>query len=542
MNFNIDKYYRLIKFFIKYGPAGLSSNIESEFNVSIDEHKEGPSGDNSLIDLAKDIQDLGPTFVKLGQLLSTQSDYIPPKFRKELEKLQDDTDAVEFSEIADVIYHELGEKADDLFKGVDLQPLASASLAQVHRATLKDGQEVVVKVQRPGIRKQMLEDFEVLENVSIILDKYYGKNYNFRENLLQVKKHLMLELNYEHEAENLNNFHKLFSKYENLIVPRYNEKLTTSKVIVMEYIEGVSLSQVNDFLNEKYNVEELADNLLLAYLEQILNVGLVHADPHPGNLKLTSEGKIALIDFGMIMRVPIMMREKLAKLILALAEKRSKDAAKISSTIGIKQDDFDYDSYLIKIDELISANTDYHKIKAGQVVLDIAAVADECNLLLPSQFIMLGKTLVKLDKVCDILNPDMDPSELIKDNYHSFVKMDALEKNSISWIYEVLSDSRELVADLPYNFSEILKQFSSGRFNIVVDVKNERNFIQSLQKIANRISNGIVIASLIIGAALMLDIQTSFLILGYPGIAIIFFTIAFILGVYSVVTSMIKDK
>jgi len=539
----ISKYYDVIKFIHKYGSSGLGNSLEKELGVK-------PSADEvSEIDLksknlAEDLYKLGPTFVKIGQLLSSQSDYLPEGYRQALEELQDHVEPVPFKDLDEVIFKELGDKAENIFFEIETEPLASASLAQVHRATLLNGKKVVVKVQRPGIRRRMIEDLEVLAKVASGLDRIKTTTFSFQENLDVLKDNLVEELDYTREANNMRSLKESLAEFEHIKVPAFYSKYSTSRVITQEYIEGINVSKINDEIRNNYDLTTLTEQLLHAFLKQIVKIGFVHADPHPGNILLTPDSKLALIDFGMVLQIPISIQDKLGKIVMAISEGRSQDVASLTASIGVKQYEFNSEEFNLEVDQLVTENLNLplKEVKAGKVVLDIAKIAEKSALKLPAQFVVLGKTLIKLDNIGQLLDPEFDPQKSIRENFTKIIDIEGLDNFSLSWLYQVVTDSKELICELPQNLTESLRHFATGKFRLDVELQNEKNFIQAIQTVANRISNGIVIAALIIGASLMLDIETEFTILGYPGLAIIFFVLAFILGFYSAVISIFRDK
>ena len=332
---HLTRYRQIAWLLAKYGrsdlvkSSGLEQTLQAEERVT---PKEAAKAD----ELAADLEKLGPTFVKLGQLLSTRVELMPQAYLEALARLQDKVEPFGFDEVEKIVSSELGVRMSKAFSDFEMVPIASASLGQVHLAHLRDGRAVAVKVQRPAIREAMVDDLDALEEIAAFLDEHteFGKRYEFRLMLEQFRKSLLRELDYRQEASNLSTFREQLRNFERIIVPAPIADYCTSRVLTMEYVPGVKITEMSPLARMEFDGAALAEELFRAYLDQILVHGFFHADPHPGNVFLTDDYRIALIDLGMVGRVMPRLQEDLLQLLLAISEGRGDEAAQIAIKIG----------------------------------------------------------------------------------------------------------------------------------------------------------------------------------------------------------------
>src|SRR5215471_16207229 len=253
-------------------------------------------------ELTDDLERLGATFIKLGQLLSTRGDLLPEPYLVALERLQDKIAPFPFVEAEQIVTSELGARLSKLFLDFATEPSAAASLAQVHRATMRDGRTVVVKVQRPGVREVIVEDLEALERVAEFIDAHteVGKRYEFTNMLADLRNSLLHELDFQREAANLRRIGSNLREFEQLVLPEPIEDYSTARVLTMEYIPGRKITDISPLRLMELDTRGLAEEIFRAYLKQMLVDGFFHADPHPGNVFITDDDRIALLDLGMV--------------------------------------------------------------------------------------------------------------------------------------------------------------------------------------------------------------------------------------------------
>src|SRR6185295_9858612 len=358
---HLKRYKDIGALFLKYGRSDLvkSAGLEDAILLDEDENPESIIAPNAN-ELAEDLEAMGPTFIKLGQLLSTRADLIPEPYLEALARLQDNVQPIPFAEIEEVVTSELGVRLSKAFAEFDPKPIAAASLGQVHRAEMRDGRQVVVKVQRPNIRAQIATDFETLAEIASFLDGHtaMGKRYEFQRILNEFRKSLLLELDYRIEARNLVTIGQNLDDIDSIIVPTPIDDFTTSRVLTMEYIHGKKVTSLSPLAHIDLDGSILAEQLFRAYLQQILVDGIFHADPHPGNVFLTDDGRIALIDLGMVGHTTPQMQENLLKLLLAISDSNSDAVADLVIRTSEKMDDFNAAEFRRKINQLIAQTRD----------------------------------------------------------------------------------------------------------------------------------------------------------------------------------------
>jgi ubiquinone biosynthesis protein len=528
---HLKRYKDITMLFMKYGrsdlvkQAGLEDALEDESSLAATD-----SATPQAEELADDLEKMGPTFVKLGQLLSTRADLLPAPYLESLARLQDKIEPFSFKDVERIVTSELGVRISKAFAEFESTPMAAASLGQVHRARLRDGREVVVKVQRPGVREQIAQDLDALEDISKFLDTHteMGKRYEFGNMLLDLRKSLLRELDYRQEAGNLNSFRESLKEFPLLVFPAPIEDFTTSYVLTMEFIQGKKITELSPLRLMETDGRALAEQLFSAYLKQMLVDGVFHADPHPGNVFLMEDNRIALIDLGMVGRIMTGFQENLLRLLLSISEGRGDEAAEISMRMGEPKINFDETTFRRRISDLVaqhrSASLD--RIDAGQVVLEITRISADCWFRLPPEFTMIAKALLNLDQVVYTLEPSFDPNAVIRRHATDIMQQRLLKTLAPGNVFSGLIDLKDFVEKMPVRVSKILDAIGKNEFKIKVDAIEEKVLLDGLQKIANRITMGLVLAALIIGASMLMRVETSFKILGYPGLPMIFFLLA----------------
>jgi predicted unusual protein kinase regulating ubiquinone biosynthesis (AarF/ABC1/UbiB family) len=536
---------------IKYGKsdfvrnAGLEKALTEDDDVALSPNGASAAAEHAG-ELADDLERLGPTYIKLGQLLSTRSDFLPPAYMEALQRLQDKIEPFSFGEVEEIITSELGVRLSKAFAEFDPEPLAAASLGQVHRAVLRNGRCVAVKVQRPNIREQIAADIEALEDIAEFIDKHTeaGTRVQFAAMLEEFRRSMVRELDYLQEAEHLALLRRNLAQFDLLVVPEAVKDYTTSRVLTMDYISGRKITDLSPLARMEMNGEALGEQLFKAYLKQILVDGVFHADPHPGNVFLTYDGKLALIDVGMIGRIAPVMQENLLKLLLAVSEGKGEAASEVAIEMGTITPMFERDNYTREVSQLVAQHqsTTLAQLDTGRVVLEITRSASQNGLRLPPELTLLGKTLLNLDMVAGILAPDFDPNDAVRRHASDLMRQRLSKMMSPGNMVSTAMELNDFVQHLPSRLNRVFEKVANDQLTLKVNAFDEVKLMEGMQKIANRITVGLVIAALIIGAALMLRVPSSWNILGYPAIAILFFMVAFVAGVVLVYNIMFRDE
>ena len=471
----------------------------------------GDLAEQAGFELADELESLGPTFIKLGQLLSTRPDIVPPEFAEALTRLQDDVEPMPFADIEAVFTEELGLTPDEVFERFDHEPLASASLGQVHRARLANGHEVVVKVQRPDARARVEDDMAAIGELAQLVDGHtdVGRRMGFAELVSQFRDTMDAELDYRREAGNLQRLAEIVEPYDRLIVPKPVLEATSKRVLTMDHVDGRKVTTLTPVGRTSIDGELLTEQLFRAYLDQILVHGFFHADPHPGNVLLTDDGRLALIDLGMVATVSPRLQDSLVRLLIAVSEGRGEEAGRVTVHIGRPLDSFDEAAFLRGASTLVAKahGADIGDADVGTLVMELNRVAFECGLRQPPELAMLGKALLNLDQIAAQLDPSFDPSACMRDHAESVMR--SRMRPSRERLYATALDAREFVEELPGRVNRLLDAAGAGELQVKVDAIDEESLLRSMRQMANRVTMGLVLAALIIGAAMLARVESS---------------------------------
>jgi len=496
--------------------------------------------------LAKDLEQLGPTFVKLGQVLSTRADLLPPAYLEALSRLQDDVEPVPLGEVEKTIEEDLKVRLSKAFLTFESEPLASASLGQVHRATLRDGQPVAVKVQRPGIVDQVRADLTVLDEIAAFVDQHtqVGRRYEFAPMIAEFRRALMDELDYEAEASHLRTLKQNLAEFSRIVVPAPIDSYVSTRVLTMEFVQGTKITTLNPVALIDADAPGLADELIRAYLHQILIDGFFHADPHPGNVFITDDGRLALLDLGMVGHLSPTLQDRLLKLVLAISEGRGEEAADAAIMLGEKREGFDEQAFtrdvVATVGRYLGASLEDFQI--GKIVLEVNRSAGAHGIKSPVELTMLGKTLLTLDNIARLLAPALDVNASIRKNASSLMQRRLLKSLSPGTVFSTVLEAKEFAEQLPRRINRVLESLASSQLKLKVEVIDEGAVIDGLQKVANRITMGLVVAALILSAAMMMRIESRFVLLGYPGFPTILFLVAGSLAAWLVFNIVAHDR
>ncbi|MBI5440351.1 MAG: AarF/ABC1/UbiB kinase family protein, partial [Deltaproteobacteria bacterium] len=497
-------------------------------------------------ELAEDLERLGPTYVKLGQFLSTRSDFLPPAYMDVLSRLQDRAEEFPYERVEEIVAGELGVRVSKAFSRFEQKPYAAASLSQVHRAALRDGTEVVVKVQRPDVRGRMVRDLEAFEEAASFLEKHVAtaRRYQLRGTVAAFRRTLLHELDFKLEAQNLATMRENLKSFALIFVPRPIDDYTTSRVLTMEYVRGKKVTAVSPLRLIELDGGRLAVELFRAYLKQILVDGFYHADPHPGNIFLTDDGRIAVIDLGMVARVPDGLQDNMLRLLLAISEGKSSEGVEYAVELGEPMEDFDARAFSHAVSDLIGR---YHDaklgdIQVGRVLLEFFRVAAQSGLRFPSEFAMLGKALLNLDNIGRSLDPEFNPNAAVRAYASRILGLKVRRSFTLPELYEVFLDSKEFVEQLPRRVNKIMDLLAENQLTVQVNAIDEKYLMTGFQKVANRLTVGLILAAVIVGAAQMMHVRTHLLLFGYPAISIIFFVLAGLGGLWLAFAILFHDE
>jgi ubiquinone biosynthesis protein len=469
------------------------------------------------------LEALGTTYIKLGQLLSSRSDLLPDVYIEELGKLVDEVPPVPFVEIETVLFADLDR---DLFAQIDPAPLATASIAQIHRAQLANGREVAVKVRRPGVVEQVQLDLDLIRSTAKLLDKHSGAAQLLQVAALadELEVHLLAELNFEEEAHNSELIARFLADFPSLVVPEVIRPYVTERVLVMELIEGDKVSVSHGLPPDR--AAELAREFFRAYVRQVTVAGLYHADPHRGNVLLTPDGRLALLDFGLLGRLDDDTRRSLALLLLAIAQNRSDDVADLIlglSLTGLHTDEPGF------VHELRRKLPRYHwrplkDIKAGEALADLQRIALRYGIRLPPAFALVGKTLSQADSIARVLDPELDPIKLLEEDGVEVMFGEAERQLEPNALLAYLFTQLDGVSRLPRRLATVVDHLEDGTIKVGVVPANLSEAEKVLRSVANRIGSAMIVVGLLVSSALMARVSHT--------VAFVGFTLSFVLGTY----------
>ena len=460
------------------------------------------------VNLRMALEELGTTFIKIGQILSTRIDLLSEDYCRELKKLQDETTPVDFEEIRIVIEQELKTKIEDLFLEIDPVPLASASIAQVHRAVLKSGEKVAVKVQKPNVENKVNADLEILTYLAGFSDrlKIFSEGISFSELVAEFKKNLMREIDFLYESINAIKFRENFKEQEGIYIPKVFPTYSTRKVLVMELIEGTRLTRINDCHIEGLDCQLLAERGALAVLKMIFEDGFFHADPHPGNIMVKEpDGELVFLDFGMVGAIDSETRESIVKILLAALQKDASRMvsyieeeiliAQVKSTVELRLD----------LNEILERyiTADLKEMNLKNLVTDFFYILRKHELRFPANFTSILRALVVAEGTGMLLNPHFTITpyleKILRRVFGRAMDFDNVSKRAFNY----LLDWKKLIEEFPDKSYEILAKLAAGRFSVKFENKELEEISRKIDSVSNRVSLSIILAALLIGSSLI---------------------------------------
>jgi len=548
---NIGAYRDLLVLFTRYGRKDFRLTLDPGELLLPDDAETAiePDVQQRANAFAEALKKMGPAYIKFGQVLSTRPDIVPQEYIAALESLQDNLEPFSFAEVERIVEEELGVRISKAFSSFEFTPIAAASLGQVHRATLRDGREVVVKVQRPDVRDQVRKDLEVFSDIAETLEQHtdIGRKMNFLGAVEQARITLMSELNYLQEAHNTETLRVNLAQFPEIYIPRVVHDFCTSRVLTTELVRGEKVSKLTPLMLIDRNYAELASVLTRAYLKQICVDGFWHSDPHPGNVfirEIDDVPEVVLLDFGMVGRINREMQDHIIKLLLAISSNRGTEVAATCIDMSQKQEGFDEDKFSHEISSLVASvhGADTTQLNAGQLIFNVIAIANNNELKVPPELAMLAKTLLNLDSITQRLDKQYDPQKVIREYGEELMTQKLRQKFNPRNFYPALLDLNQLMLDLPHRAREIVDLTAGGRLTFGMKLTQAEEFLAGMHKIANRITVGVVIAALLVASSLMMRAPATWRVFGYPAIAMFGYVIAAAAAVFLIVSTLLQDR
>jgi len=453
------------------------------------------------------LEELGPTYVKLGQMLAGRPDILPPAYVEELEKLLDDAPPEPADEIVAIIESELGKNINELFSEFDREPVAAASLAQVHRARLLDGRLVAVKVQRPGIREVIRADLDLLRDQARFLERRsaFARERRLVEVVDELSFGLLSELDFALEARNAVRLRRNLGDLPFALVPKVYQNLCTGRVLVSEYIEGIPVVDTERLVEEGYDLKAIAELGAKMYVQMIFRDGFFHADPHPGNILVVDE-RIALVDFGTVGYLTPELREDLGNLMVSFL---AQDAARMATTLLQMGAVADY-SEVPKLERALRRlllryyGLPLRDVKVGEVMSDVLRTAYECHVDIPSDLALLAKALIILDGVGSSLDPEFVLVDTIRPYAQDLIRQRFAPSLLVSDAVDLAEQTRRLLRRLPRRTEILLDRLEEGDITIGIEVQRLGEISRRLNEVGNRLAFALVVAALLVGSAIIL--------------------------------------
>jgi len=487
------------------------------------------------------LEELGPTYVKLGQIFSNRDDMLPPDLIKELEKLQDHVPNLKNFKVNDVVAKELGITISEHFQSINPEPLAAASLAQVHKAQLLTGEHVALKIQRPDIKSIIEADILVMKQVAKNLQKYSAKAKALEPLRIvdAFEKSIKEELQFLREVGNMEHFAKDFEGNDAIYVPKAYRKLCTDQLICMEFIDGIKVSEIEKLNALDIDPTQVAKVGVDLYLEQVLEHGFFHADPHPGNIFVIPDTEqVCFIDFGMMGTIMPNDQETLSDLLLYFLQQNVKKIIPLLEKVAVKVEIPDYKKLEYDLYELIEdvSNTALQNIKLSSILDQFKTVLYENKITLPHYLYMLIRALVIIEGV----GLKLDPAFNMTENLQPYTSKITKKRFSLKRLFKMnlnrFQDINELVDTLPDDINTILKKIKEGKLVIVHEHKGLKELQEASSKAVNRLVFAIIIAALSIGSSILVIAKMPPLINGIPLLGAIGFVLSGLLGFYIVIS------
>jgi ubiquinone biosynthesis protein len=487
------------------------------------------------IQLRMAFEELGPTFIKFGQALSRRNDLLPESFTKELNKLEDSVTPASYHTVMEKLNSVYGDRINEIFQNIDENPIASASLAQVYKAVLKDGTNVVLKVKRPGIGEIVENDFIILKFLGDFLPKYFPELRDFKmaEVIDEFGRMIKKELNFRNEQVSMERIKSLFCDDPLIVIPTVYKQLCTDDVIVMDHIESVKFTDREKILQVKVDLHELMFNGLEIFLTKVFESGIFHGDLHPGNLGLTADGRIVLYDFGNIGFLTRRVREMTKKLLVVLVNKDYESFVERLVEFGLLQDE----SNIYNLERELRDAFEYRsevslkQLDIAGLLMDIIDIARKYKLSVPIELLGFFRTVLLMDIVGRECVPDFSLNDVLykvfeknKDGFHT--------KDRIKDAFYGLNSLKNIVTGFPVQVDKLLKKMINDRFTVDFVHVNLEPLIEEAKKSSNRISISLIISSLIVGSALVFFSDKGPHILGYPVLGVLGFLSTMVLGLY----------
>ncbi len=539
---HLGRYRQIVTVLAKYGFAEILGRMHVLARLRlahirpVRQYVEGMSAPQRL---RAALEELGPTFIKFGQLLSTRSFVLPPEYIEELAKLQDRATPVPFEQLEPVLHSALGRCAGDCFAEFEREPIATASIAQAHRARLKDGQPVVVKIQRPGIKATVEQDIDVLTDLARLAERYLPEVRRFSPvNLVdEFARTIRRELDFLNEARNAEIFRRNFAEVESVYIPRVYWDFTRSQVLTVEYVDGIKITDLEALSRAGLKPRQVVRTGAQFVLKQIFEDGFFHADPHPGNLFVSSDGKIVPVDFGIVGRLDETLMGILAELTVATYKKDVATIVNILIDLGAIEESSDLPPLRFDLGELIDRyyGVPLKHVDVRTLIREGLEIVNRYDVRLPPGLALLIKTLGTYEDVTRAIDPDFDFISEMKPHVRRLIGR-RLEPSRLAYeMSRTARDAYHLLQMLPRELELLLRRLKRGAVRLQMEHRGLEHLITEVDRSSNRLSFALIIAAIIVGSSFVMQLDRGPSILGYPALGVVGYVFAGFLGIWLVI-------
>ncbi len=545
---NVQRVRHIGTVLIKHGFGQVIEKLDLEYRVFVkkfakDTQEIAPQ--YSMAERARMVlEDLGPTFAKLGQILSTRPDLIPRNFVREFQKLQDRVPPISFEEIADQITLSLGKSPDQLFSSFEKTPIASASIGQVHQAVLRSTQEkVIVKVQRPSIRSVIESDLDLLYLLARLIEHNIPETqmYSPLGIIEEFDTVIHQELDYTIEAQNMTRFRHNFEDDNTVYVPRVYRELSTRNVIIIEFIEG---EKINEVVRPEDELKTIARRGFRSMLKQIFIDGFFHGDPHPGNVFVLSDNTVAFIDFGMMGRLDQEMRDEMADLLVAVINQEVDEISHLLANIGTQTAEINMRAFRNDVSDILGRyyGVPLKEVELGNVTREMIDIASKHHVKIPADYSLMIKALLTLENIGKQLDPDLNAVEEARPMVQRIIKDRWNPQRLISRYLSSVKNISQTLKEFPDQLHQILEELRTGKLRIEFEHVHLERLIMILDTASNRVAASLVIAALIIGSSIIMHTNRGPMFMQFPLLGVIGFVSAGIIGLWLIFSILRSGK
>lgn len=455
-------------------------------------------------------EELGPTFVKLAQILSNRPDLLPEPLIKEFEKLQDKVPPFSYAKAKQIIENDSGKRLDELFDYFSEKPLASASIGQVHRATLKDGTDVVVKVQRPDVKETVERDLSILKEAVTRSDRYLKKQglLNADDVVRAFDRSMSKELDYRNEARNIDRFRNMYKEYTNFYIPKVYKEYTSERMLVIEYVSGCKITDVAQIKAWGLSPKKVVENGMHIYLTMIFEYGYFHADPHPGNVLVDKSGKINLLDFGMVGRLETHEKHAFAGIFINMARQDAKGMAASMRKLAIEDNITDMRAFTNDLSELIEdySMLDVSESSMAEMTAALQKIMFDYEMKVPGSIFLIFRALAILEGIGKTMYPDFKTYEFIKPYGARILKERLKPENLLEELNHRYHQLSAFFGNLPVEIKSLLQKAERGKLHFEVELQGYGYLLKKMDSITNRMSITLIICALLIGSAITMTV------------------------------------